>query len=131
MLMNLSRMRRDDISDKLVDYRLHGKNHFMDQDALNQIFKGNVLFISPKYNFLNKFYEWWSRERLTAFYGEEFENNLETALSKATVIHFGSREKPWIYEMGVCSNMFMKYFKISPYGDVELKLIKKYEQCKD
>ena len=110
------------MSDKLVDYRLHGKNHFMDQDALNQVFRDNVLFISPQYNFLNKFYEWWGKERLTAFYGEEFEDDLESALSKATIIHFGSKEKPWIYEMGICSDIFMKYYDISPYDNEQRNL---------
>ena len=37
MLVNLTAWRRDGISDKLLNYRLHGKNDFMDQDALNVV----------------------------------------------------------------------------------------------
>ncbi len=51
MLLNLAAMRRDEITKKLFDYREHGINFFMDQDALNVVFRDEVKFLSWKDNF--------------------------------------------------------------------------------
>lgn len=127
MLLNLSKLRKDKISDKLVDYRLHGINHFMDQDALNVVFKENVLYVSPQYNFLNKFYDWWDGERLSVFYGENIPMKAKQAYKNAAILHLGSHEKPWIYNMGYLSKLYKRYYKKSPYRDCPLSL-KKLEQ---
>lgn len=115
MLLNLTRMRKDKVTDKLVDYRLHGINHFMDQDTLNVVFGEKVLYVSPRYNFLNRFYEWWDPKELSAFY----EENLPPT-EKAVILHLGSHEKPWKYEMGYLSRLYDKYYKQSPYRDILL-----------
>lgn len=130
MLLNLTKMRKDNICDKLVDYRLHGINHFMDQDALNMVFGNNLLFVSPQYNFLNKFYDWWDAERLSVFYGENIPQKDIEAYKNATIIHLGSHEKPWIYNIGYLSRLYKKYYKLSPYKKEKLKLIKLEEAQK-
>lgn len=120
MLLNLTKMRKDNIVDKLVDYRINGINHFMDQDALNVVFGEKVCFVSPKYNFLNKFYDWWDAKRLSVFYGEVFPDTAEKAFKQAVILHLGSHEKPWKYEMGYLSRLYDKYHKKSPYSDCPL-----------
>lgn len=39
MLLNLKKMRDDNVSKRLIDYRLNEYNYFMDQDAFNCIFR--------------------------------------------------------------------------------------------
>ena len=109
MLLNLTKLRRDNIAEKLVDYRRKGINHFMDQDALNVVFRENVIYVSPRYNFLNKFYDWWPRERLSNFYGETFPETFEEAVKNAVILHLGSHEKPWVYDMGFLTELYRKY----------------------
>lgn len=120
MLLNLTRMRKDKVTDKLVDYRLHGINHFMDQDTLNVVFGEKVLYVSPRYNFLNRFYEWWDPKKLSAFYEENLPPTEKAAFKKAVILHLGSHEKPWKYEMGYLSRLYDKYYKQSPYRDIPL-----------
>ena len=120
MLLNLTKMRKDNVSKKLVEYRINGINHFMDQDALNVILGEKVCFVSPRYNFLNKFYDWWDAKRLSVFYGEVFPNTEKEAFKQAAILHLGSHEKPWKYEMGYLSQLYDKYHKKSPYSDQKL-----------
>lgn len=115
MLLNLTKMRKENITRKLIDYRLNKKNHFVDQDALNAVFNENVYYISWRYNYLNKFHDWWDGERLSVFYGEYVPKNKITAFKRASIIHLGSHEKPWVYDMGYLTKLYRKYYKKSPY----------------
>lgn len=122
MLLNLTKIRKENITEKLIDYRLHGINHFMDQDALNVVFKENVVYVSPRYNFLNKFYDWWDGERLSVFYMENMADRAKTAYKEAVILHLGSHEKPWIYDMGYLTRLYKKYYKRSPYRNIRLEV---------
>ena len=124
MLLNLTKIRKDNLVTKLIDYRLNGKNHFMDQDALNVVFQENVVYVSSKYNFLNKFYDWWDGEKLSMFYLETFPDNEKEAYKRAVILHLGSHEKPWIYDMGYLTRLYKKYYKKSPYSSTKLEVVK-------
>ena len=124
MLLNLAKLREDNLESKLIDYRLHKKNHFIDQDAFNAVFNENVVYVSWKYNYLNKFHDWWDNERLSLFYEQYVPKNKKTAYNQAVIIHFGSQEKPWLYKMGYLSSLYMKYYKKSPYKNNQLRLEK-------
>ena len=122
MLLNLTKCRKDNMVRQLLEYRENGKNHFMDQDTLNYVFKENVKYVSYKYNYLNKFHDWWNGERLSIFYGELIPENKIESYKSAVIIHLGSHEKPWRYNMGYLSEIYKKYYNKSPYKNVELKL---------
>lgn len=121
MLMNLTKMRKDNVTDKLVEYRINGINHFMDQDTLNVVLGHNICFVEPRYNFLNKFYDWWDPKKLSVFYGVVFPDTAEEAFKQAAILHLGSHEKPWKYNMGYLSDLYDFYHKQSPYKDLVLK----------
>ena len=120
MLMNLTRMRKVNVSDQMVDYRIHGINHFMDQDALNVVLGRKLVYVSPRYNFLNKFYEWWDVKQLSVFYGEILPDTEREAFDYARILHLGSHEKPWKYDMGYLSKLYDSYYNQSPYKDIPL-----------
>lgn len=121
MLLNLDRMRREGMVNKLINYRLTGINHFMDQDTLNVVLGSRTRFVSPRYNFLNKFYDWWPADRLSEFYGEQFPATAKSAYATADVLHLGSHEKPWKYRMGYLSDLYDQYYAMSPYADQPLE----------
>ncbi len=120
MLLNLKKIREDDISNKLIDYRLNGKNHFVDQDAFNVVFGENVKYISLKYNYLNKFHDWMDAENLSAFYQEKIPKSKNKSIKNAVIVHLGTHEKPWRYNMGNLTKLYLKYYEKSPYKEYEL-----------
>lgn len=122
MLLNLEKMREDQIPEKLLDYRINGINHFMDQDALNVVFSDKVKYVSVKYNMLNCFFEWHSIDELMRFYQEPLAKCLNKNYDQAVIIHFGDKKKPWQYNMGYLSTKWRKYYKMSPYASLSLEL---------
>ncbi|WP_407377530.1 glycosyltransferase [Methanobrevibacter sp.] len=124
MLLNLDRMRKDNIPFQLFDYRRYGLNRFTDQDAFNVIFKGDVKYISPYYNLLTCFFEWESVDFLRDFYHEDFPYDPEERYRKATILHFGDTQKPWKYDIGYLSELYKSYYIKSPYASQPLHLEK-------
>lgn len=131
MLLNLTKCRKNNMTRKLIDYRENGKNHFMDQDTLNYVFNENVKYVSYRYNYLNKLYDWWGAERLSLFYGEVLPKNKEETFKNAVIIHFGSHEKPWKYDLGFLSQLYSEYYIKSPYKNTPLTLKSLPEQDPD
>lgn len=112
LLLNLLKMREDNIAKKLLDYKLNNYNLFMDQDAFNKIFNKCVKYLPIEYNqYMPK-----------KFLPRRFKTNLK----KAYIIHFTDRFKPWLYKRRFITNLFIKYYKLSPYKKEKLNL-KEYE----
>ena len=97
MLLNLKKMRDENIGDLLIQYRLNGINYFADQDALNACFGGKVLYMDPKYNYMasNLLYK---PEEIRDFYKKE---SIPTEFDKigvdddVVVYHITGVKKPW------------------------------------
>ena len=97
MLLNLKKMRDENIGDILIQYRLNGINYFADQDALNACFGGKVLYMDPKYNYMasNLLY---NPEEIRGFYGKE---SIPTDFEKigngddVVLYHITGVKKPW------------------------------------
>ena len=122
MLLNLRKMREDALPQRLLDYRLTGINHFMDQDALNVVFGGNMKLVSPKYNLLNFFFSKQSIEDMNTLYQTEFSPCVEFNYINAAILHFGDEKKPWKHYMGFLSELYRGVYNLSPYADKELVL---------
>ena len=104
MLLNLKKMREDNITEKLIEYRTNDSDSsFMDQSAFNKIFDGNVKFIDVKYNYLLTIPDSYSQEEIESFYGRyikraDFNNDI-------IVLHIANYKKPWC-------DIYYKYFDI-------------------
>ena len=131
LLLNTKKMREDDIPNKLLEYRINGKNHFMDQDALNVVFNGNVKYISPYFNCLNCFFEWQSIDELSDFYGVRFPRVNELVFLKAYIIHCGDKKKPWIYDIGFLTELYNAYYMASPYSDIPFAPVDYRDELQD
>ena len=97
MLLNLKKMREEEIGDTMVQYRLNGINYFADQDALNVCFKGNVKYMDPKFNYMasNLLY---GSDEMCKFYGKssvssDFEKIGEG--DDVVLYHITGVKKPW------------------------------------
>ncbi|NIY49740.1 glycosyltransferase family 8 protein [Cedecea colo] len=84
---------------------------YLDQDALNIVMDGNVLFIDNCWNFI---YNWYTdKEKESFFYDKK-------RLPK--IIHFTGGRKPWFSEhSGLSQQLFLFYHHFTPWKDVPLR----------
>ena len=110
MLLNLDKMRKDGITAKLMDYRINGKNRFMDQDALNVVFDNCVKFVPIRYNCLNWLFLTCTLEQLRECFGDsQIGETAEETMDMAVVLHIGGSEKPWLCELPYYTPLYRKY----------------------
>ena len=90
LLMNLKQMRKDNVSERLLDACRVDWMEFPDQDALNRVCQGHVLPLSPLYNGIRTFF--------IPKYRDDFKKQYSLYLwyevqDKATIHYTGG--KPW------------------------------------
>lgn len=121
LLLNLKKLRDDKIPQKLLDYRLNGINHYMDQDAFNVVFKEKVKYLSLYNNFVITAWRDFDESVLTDFFGlEKCEKKIDY-LAKASIIHFASPDKPSKYIDTPYASTWYDYYCESPYGKCALE----------
>lgn len=103
MLLNLKKMRENNITEKLLEAkRKDTLGHFMDQDALNLVFKENVVYLPPIYNFMAANLTQFSTDEIKKFY------NTET-LASPIVMHLTNVIKPWNNINATNSELWLQY----------------------
>ncbi|MEE0968579.1 MAG: glycosyltransferase, partial [Clostridia bacterium] len=122
MILNLNKMRHDNIPEKLIDYKLHGKMWNMDQDALNAVIGYNVVYFDYNTHLL---YHQLASEELREKYGKGTDRNL---IQKCTVLHFTSHRKPWKTRLPIVTRMWLKYYKCTPYSDEKIKFARLFDR---
>ena len=127
MLLNLSSMRRDSISQKLIEYKKNYDTGFMDQDALNAVLGENVIFSSWQYNFLPFYANRLNRNSLSQVYNYNFKNmSLEDIISKAVILHLGGPDKPWKYNKGLLSRLCLDYLSQAGFPSPDITSLPAY-----
>ena len=124
MLMNLKKMREENITDKLLKTKKQFEEYpLMDQNILNIAFEGNILQLPLKYNvlYLNlvRSMKKYTFARLNEVFGSSY-SNISEIYHDAAVIHFSSREKPWKFFDVPLADEWLYYYNESPFGDVPL-----------
>ena len=115
MLLNLQKMREDNISQKLVVFRTQKEQHFMDQDAFNGVIGHQVQYVSYKYNFLNYYLTVMDKKQLSDFFEEDltqYEQD-EDLYRHCVILHLGGKEKPWLEDMGFLSELYYSYANLT------------------
>lgn len=120
MLLNLKKIRQDDLAQKLIKYKKYGINQFMDQDALNICFNGNVKYLSCEYNYMITMEKYFDGEFINKEYGLALDNTEIDRLSGAKIIHMTGGEKPWKEYVTYATELFMKYYKKCPFAEDNL-----------
>ena len=90
LLMNLARMRKEKVSEKLLEACRVPYLEFPDQDALNQVCQGHVLPLSPLYNGIRTFFIPKYRPDFERQYGK----GLWAEVQELATIHY-TGGKPW------------------------------------
>ena len=113
MLLNLKKIRLDNIQNKLIDYRKNGLNFFMDQDALNVCFQDNVEYLDIKNNFLVTLLDRFSIEEICKYYN----TSVKDSFSNSVILHFCSKFKPWKYYDINFFDIWNDVYKETPYKE--------------
>ena len=93
MLMNLAKIREDNLVAQLEEFTNNNFRTYMDQDALNVVVKDKVKLLPVEDNTMNFFFEHNDMSTLSEFYGRDWKN-YEDVFSPAVILHFASSKKP-------------------------------------
>lgn len=107
MLLNIDEFNKDNISDKLLQYRLNNDTQFMDQDALNVICGHKCKYLSFYYNCLSTTFRYYKLDEIKKFYKDDDFSNYE---KKYKIYHFASGKKPWKHNV-MYSEIWQKYYE--------------------
>lgn len=129
ILIDLEKWRHFNVEQKCLKYiqEKNGKVQLDDQGVLNHVLNNEIYFLDPKYNLISLYYEYKYIDMVkyrkpVNFYTEEQINN---AKEKPVIIHYTSAfntVRPW-YRNSThpMTNLWLKYYKKSPWKDVFLK----------
>ena len=120
MLLNLKKIRSDGIREQLIDYRLHGVNHFMDQDTLNVVFSGKVKYLPLTYNVMYSAVSHFSIGELVQYYEMGDLSSIDELCDIAFLWHYCSPTKPWKFLDSWKAKEWYECFRLSPFRDVVL-----------
>lgn len=119
MLLNLKKMREDKTSEKLIDYIQNGLNYLGNQDAFNIVFNGNVRYISCLWNFHVMYLKKMSSAKIAEYYNIPDIKDEYDFIKESKIVHFAATPKPWdMYQYGL-TDLFMHYYRKSPWGELE------------
>lgn len=114
MLLNLRRLREDNASEKLFELKRKSSNEsLMDQNIFNEFFNGNVRLLDISYNtlFVNLVR---SRDKFKIEdFNEKFKTeykDLQDIASKANIIHYSSKDKPWKFSNTPLADEWLNYY---------------------
>ena len=113
MLLNLKKLRDEEIHSKLISYRKNGINDYMDQDAFNVVFKENVKYFDVTYNMATSCWAKYGTDEINSYYHKSFKSRSECYL-QAKILHLTTPEKPWLYFDVIGSEEWLMYYLDSP-----------------
>lgn len=129
MLMNLEKMRQENKTKQLYDMKQKISTKLMDQDILNMVFSSDVLYLPIAYNTLytnlmraqGKF----SVDDINKKYSTSYKD-LDELFENSCILHFASKEKPWLYDDVIYSAEWYAIYKSSILSNFPL-LRQKYK----
>ncbi len=93
MILNITEFSKNNYSDKLVELLSSGTYICLEQDAMNELFNGNIYILDLKWNFLVTDEQ---REQLVKSMPKDLYDSWIAAKSSYYVIHWCGSRKPWI-----------------------------------
>lgn len=124
MLLNVEQMRKDNITEKLIDTKKVLDSKLMDQDIFNEVFGENVKQLSIEYNTLYvnliRSKGKYTIDEINKCYNTNYKN-LEDIRRSSSIIHFCSKDKPWKYYDVPMADAWIEHFSRSIYADVKIE----------
>lgn len=120
LLMNLKKMREDNVTQQFLKL-LPCNMLAQDQDIINSVCYGKIVYLPFCYNVMTKYANWSVREYEDLFTYEE----LLDAWNQPQIIHFADRIKPWSSMECVMSDYWWNVCRNSPMWDSFYKKMEK------
>lgn len=113
MLLNLKKMREDNVPELLWDYKLNrSKTPRMDQESFNAICSKTAAHLSIKWNFNPAFRYRSYLNEINKVYHTNY-STIEQLEEDICVIHYvGTNDKPWLYETARMRSFWDDIFKV-------------------
>jgi len=129
LVMNLAKLREDNMSEKFIEASKAPYLEFPDQDVLNQLCKGKVVGLPPYYNSIRTFYLPQYKNNFLKYYTEADWD----AVQKHGTVHY-TGTKPWI-AFAVQFDVWWRYYEQLPEeikreGTVNKKIYGMYKICR-
>lgn len=116
MLLNLKKMREDDISSLLWEYKLNkARTKLMDQESLNAICSSNTFHLPIKWNFNPIFKNQRYVKYINRVYDTDYQNITDLENDVRIVHYVGAKDKPWKYENARMRNYWYDCFVNTPF----------------
>ena len=91
LLMNLKKLRENDLYLKMIEEAKHKKYSYNDQDILNKFCENEIGLISVRYNFMVQYLKYKS------IVSEVLEECIDSISQNPTIIHYPTKRKPWMH----------------------------------
>lgn len=119
LLLNLKKLRDDNIPELLFRHRNSHDDKYMDQDTFNVILRENVKYLSF---YCNLQYHCWiyDTKDLAEYYGIKMANSKFEWIKDALVIHY-TWLKPWKHADYFAADIWLYYYLQSPFKNAALK----------
>ena len=115
LIMNLKKMREDNIENKCFDYlkEYHAYLHLTEQEILSQVCYPHIKLIHPKNMVLTP---WFIADNiLFNFSYTATKKEFEEALKKPVQIHYVQKHKPWINPFVHKAELWFRYLTYTPF----------------
>lgn len=126
LLIDLDKYRKLRIRDRILNYyeSIKMTSTFSDQDAINGAMLGQIMPISPGYNFFSN-YRYWKYEelvKLSRVYSIIPKKSFDKAKMCPHIIHFAGDDRPWYkFSLNYYKPLYIEYKKESPYIKSDIK----------
>ncbi|MBE6445119.1 MAG: DUF4422 domain-containing protein [Alphaproteobacteria bacterium] len=117
MVMNLKKMRENDITNLCLDTLMSVNFRYADQCCLNYLLKNNVKYIDISWNYQVYF----QQRQFTNLKFHLSVNDLQkyyNAYLNPRIIHYSGKEKPWFYPDAEYADIWWKYARNTPFYEV-------------
>ena len=117
LLLNLKKIRQDNITKKLFNYTKENIDiiKWQDQDVINVVMQNGIMYIDKKWNAQVGAYK--------ACYTSGFNTIGETA----NIVHYIGFDKPWLlYSNNPFKHIYWKYLSYTPYKHMKIQYSLKY-----
>ena len=115
MLMNLARMRSENLPAKLIEAKLNSTNFsLMDQDVFNEVCNEHIKILDIKFNFLPVCYKRhkhrFDMNAINRLYGSSY-TKIEEIAADPVVAHWAGSDKPWVSTSTLFSDEWVNMFE--------------------
>lgn len=128
IIFNVQEIKRKISTDNLFKIAQKRRWNWMDQDVMNYVFKGNVLYLSQQWNCIMNWKNLiggMERMDILKLAPKQLFNEYSEARKNPFIIHYAGNQKPWTDPKADFSDYFWKYAKNSIYFNQILKQNKK------